>query len=104
MSRSEDNDGVMPPGAALDALATAVERSLQRVTRLRQRAESAESRRDEVEALLAKMADGTANPADMQTRLQMLEKENADLHRRIEEGRQGVDRLLAKIRFLEEQR
>ncbi len=94
----------MPPGAALDALSTAVERSLQRMSRLRQRAEAAEARRDEVEALLAKMADGTANPADMQTRLQALEKENADLHRRIDEGRQGVDRLLAKIRFLEEQR
>ena len=65
---------------------------------------AAEGRREELEGLLAKMADGSANPADMHTRLKALEHENADLSRRLDEGREGVDRLLAKIRFLEEQR
>ena len=50
------------------------------------------------------MADGSANPADMHTRLKSLEVENADLTRRLDDGREGVERLLAKIRFLEEQR
>jgi hypothetical protein len=38
------------------------------------------------------------------TRLQRLEEENADLRSRVERGRAGVDRLLAKVRFLENQR
>ncbi len=39
----------------------------------------------------------------MLTRLKRLEAENADLRSRLTRGRAGVDRLLAKIRFLENQ-
>ena len=104
MSRSDDSDSVTPPEVALDGLATAVERALERVSQLQTQLRSAESRRDELEGLLAKMADGSANPAEMHTRLKSLEVENADLSRRLDDGREGVERLLAKIRFLEEQR
>lgn len=104
MSRSDDRDDMPPPEVALDGLATAVERSLERIAQLEDRLGAAESRRDELEALLAKMADGSASPADMLTRLKHLESENADLGRRLEQGREGVERILAKIRFLEEQR
>jgi hypothetical protein len=93
-----------PPEAALDGLATAVERALERVSQMQDRLRVAEGRRDELEGLLAKMADGSANPAEMLTRLKSLEIENADLARRLDDGREGVERLLAKIRFLEEQR
>lgn len=93
-----------PPEVALDGLATAVEQSLERISQLRDRLGAAEQRRIELEGLLAKMADGSESPAEMLTRLQSLEAENADLRRRLDEGREGVDRLLAKIRFLEEQR
>lgn len=104
MSRSDDSDSMPPPEVALDGLATAVERALERVSQLQSQLRSAEGRRDELEGLLAKMADGSANPADMHTRLKSLEVENADLTRRLDDGREGVERLLAKIRFLEEQR
>ena len=40
----------------------------------------------------------------MLTRLDGLEEENQDLRGRLKRGRAGVDKLLAKIRFLEEQR
>ena len=36
--------------------------------------------------------------------LRSLEEENQDLRGRLEKGRQGVERLLARIRFLEGQR
>jgi len=39
----------------------------------------------------------------MLTRASMGEDENVDLHARLDQGREGVDRLLAKIRFLENQ-
>ena len=104
MSRSDNRDSMPPPEVALDGLATAVERSLERVSQLRDRLRAAEHRREELEGLLAKMADGSASPAEMLTRLKSLESENADLSRRLHEGREGVERLLAKIRFLEEQR
>jgi hypothetical protein len=39
----------------------------------------------------------------MVSRLRALEEENADLRSRIDQGREGVERLLAKIRFLENQ-
>lgn len=57
----------------------------------------------ELEAMLGQLRDGSLNPVAQQDRLHALEGENADLHRRIREGREGVDRLLAKLRFLEEQ-
>ena len=104
MSRSDNRDSTPPPEVALDGLATAVERALERVSQLGGRLRAAERRREELEGLLAKMADGSASPADMLTRLNSLENENADLSRRLDEGREGVERLLAKIRFLEEQR
>ena len=37
------------------------------------------------------------------SRLKGLEQENADLRARLERGRDGVDRMLARIRFLENQ-
>jgi hypothetical protein len=39
----------------------------------------------------------------MLTRLEKLESENQDLLFRVEKGKEGVERLLARIRFLEEQ-
>ena len=37
------------------------------------------------------------------TRIRTLEEENADLRARLERGRDGVDRMIARIRFLENQ-
>jgi len=37
------------------------------------------------------------------TRLKRLEDENAELRDRLEAGREGVERMIARIRFLENQ-
>ena len=55
-----------------------------------------------LEAEDARDAAGDEGEADrILTRLHTLEEENGDMRHRLEQGREGVDRLLAKIRFLE---
>jgi chromosome segregation ATPase len=58
----------------------------------------------ELEALLDRMRKGKADPVELQSRLSRMESENRELKGRIEEGREGIDRLLSRLRFLENQR
>ncbi|MEX1258496.1 MAG: hypothetical protein WEG36_12835 [Gemmatimonadota bacterium] len=58
----------------------------------------------ELEALLDRMRKGKADPVELQNRLSRMESENRELEGRIEEGRDGIDRLLSRLRFLESQR
>lgn len=105
MSTSEDkgNDG---PGdrAALQALEGAVGRLLDRVRTLAAAEEKADARRAEVEELLRRITSGDESPASMHVRMRELEVENADLKDRLTRGRETVERLLARIRYLEDQR
>ena len=84
-------------------LEDAVERAVGELARLRGEAEESERRRGELETLLEVFRVGDENPADMKARLNRLEAENRDLHERIGRGREAVERLLARIRFLEDQ-
>ena len=95
-----------PDGAERQALARvegAVTRLLETVDGLRARTTRAEARVAEVETLLRRFTRGDADPASLERRVRELGEENAELRRRLEEGREGVDRLLARIRFIEEQ-
>lgn len=93
-----------PDRVALQNLDGAVGAVLAELGRLRERLAEREARVREVESLLAEMSAGEESPARMRRRLDHLEAENAELRLRLDEGREGVERLLAKIRFLEEQR
>ncbi len=53
---------------------------------------------------MRRVAKSPADAGDLLTRLKRLEDENFDLRERIERGREGVERLLARVRFLENQR
>jgi chromosome segregation ATPase len=88
----------------LAALEGAVQALLSRVAEAEASRAEAQARRDEVEGLLREMSEGDADPAEMAKRLEALEAENEELRHRIDEGLAGVDRLLARIRFLENQR
>ena len=48
------------------------------------------------------MSEGDENPARMAQRLKLLDQENGDLKRRIEAGREIAQRLLARVRYLED--
>jgi predicted nuclease with TOPRIM domain len=87
----------------LDALEDAVGDVLDRVTWLHERVALSREKSEELEELLRRFTSHEVDPGEIVGRLRHLEEENNDLRNRIEQGRAGVDRLLAKIRFLEGQ-
>jgi predicted nuclease with TOPRIM domain len=99
-----DDDGRQPERIAFKELEGLVTNALDRLSELRARAESAEGKNLELSELLRRFTQDEGEAGRFLTRLRSLEAENADLRGRLEKGREGVERLLAKIRFLEEQR
>jgi chromosome segregation ATPase len=81
-----------------------VARALDELAELRRQADESQLRCGELETLLDSFRSGDENPADMKARLNRLEAENRDLHERIGRGREAVERLIARIRFLENQK
>jgi predicted RNase H-like nuclease (RuvC/YqgF family) len=104
MSDSEEAKADATDRQALARLESSVTRILEEAARLRSRAREAEDRVTDLEALLRRFTKGEVDPASLQRRLVHLESENQDLRERIEEGRAGVERLLSRIRFLQDQR
>ncbi len=100
MSKPADNGG--PPEAlAFDALERAVTQALEHLEAMEERIAATEARNVELGEVVRRF---TADPGEADrilSRLGELEEENEDLKRRLTEGREGVDRILAKIRFLE---
>ncbi len=104
MSNSEAPRADAMDRQALQRLEGAVGRLLSEVVQLRARARKSEARVRDVEALLRRFTTGEEDAMRLQDRLAALSDENRELRNRMEEGREGVERLLARIRFLEEQR
>ncbi|MBW3535219.1 MAG: hypothetical protein KY453_08405 [Gemmatimonadetes bacterium] len=102
MSSREDSAGAEQ--SAFRALDAAVGRTLGELERLRSELAASRKRRAELADLLEGFGKGDRDPVEMAARLDVLEKENADLRERVARGREGVERLLARIRFLEDQR
>ena len=86
------------------ALDEAIVRALDELKSLRQRALDAEGRRAELEELLKSFESGEETAGGMRRRLTHLEKENHDLRSRVGQGRETVERMLARIGFLEDQK
>lgn len=84
------------------ALSQAVTRALARIRELEGELKRTRARRDEVEALLQRMTAGEENPAHMAQRLKKLDRENGELRSRLGSGREIADRLLARVRYLQE--
>ena len=91
------------PDRAVERLEIAVTAALARVEVLEGEVVRMNEQGEELEGLLKGVTSGEAGPREMIAKLHILEEENRDLRRRLEEGREGVDRLLAQVRFLEEQ-
>ena len=102
MSKSGDNGG-QPEQEAFAALEGAVGLALDRLAHMTRRAEEAETKSAELGELVKRFTGDEAEAGRFLTRLKRLEEENTDLSGRLEQGRAGVERLLAKIRFLENQ-
>lgn len=104
MSKPEDKtSGRSWDQEAFDRLEAAVEAALARVEALRSELRTSKEKATEMEALLRKFTGGEEDPSSLLSRLQRLEDENGVLTERLRKGRDGVQRILARIRFLEEQ-
>jgi predicted RNase H-like nuclease (RuvC/YqgF family) len=103
MSRSEDSAG-NPTQDPLLGLEHAVGRALHRIRDLESRLGEAERRAAELDHVLLDVSGGEQRPTVLLDRVNALEAENEELRGRLARGREGVERLLARIRFLEAQR
>jgi hypothetical protein len=93
-----------PARTALKELDSAVNRVLEEYSGLAARVRDTEGRTRDVEELLRRFTKGDIDVGGLQETLARLEEENQDLRQRVAEGRAGVQRILDRIRFLEEHR
>ena len=98
------SESVHDPQAALEALQSSVRRVLDELARLRREVAARERRLSEAEAVLRQVGEGQGDPVEMQRQIGLLQAENQQLRARLQEGRDGVDRLLSRVRFLEERK
>lgn len=89
---------------ALGELERSVNAVLDELSRLRRETVEQQRRLAEARDLVRGLEQGDVDALDLTERIGRMEAENTDLRRRIEEGREGVERLLARVRFAEEQR
>ena len=100
-SKQRTSKGVAP-GKAVARLEKAVTAALARVELLEGEVVRMNAQGEELEDLLEGVSSGEGGPREMIAKLHILEEENRDLRRRLVEGLEGVDRLLSKVKFLEE--
>lgn len=103
MSKPADN-GERPETEALAALEGAVTKAVDQLTHMTRKVEEAEAKSAELEEVVKRFTGDVGEASRLLSRLQRLEDENLDLRERLHQGRDGVERLLAKVRFLENQR
>lgn len=104
MSKPEHSSPVEPMEAqAWARLEEAVSGTLTRIVELRVHLQEAQLQGRNMQGLLRKFTGGEEDPSKLAVRLQELETANQDLLERLAKGRAGVERLLARVRFLEEQ-
>jgi len=102
VSKPEDS-GTADERAAFARLERAVGRLLDRLETTTMRAEEAEARAEELATLVQRFTGDESEADRLLTRLGHLEAENLELRSRLERGRDGVDRMIARIHFLENQ-
>jgi predicted nuclease with TOPRIM domain len=90
--------------AALRRLESAVGEALGVLADARRRARVAEEHNAELEEVVHRFTADEGEANLVLSRLRGLEEENADMKVRLARGREGVERLLARVKFLEGQR
>lgn len=97
------DSGDRPEDAAFERLERAVEVLVERLEAERLKAETLETKNGELARLVQRFTGNEAEAGELMTRLKGLEGENAELRGRLEAGRAGVERMIARIKFLENQ-
>ncbi len=104
MSNSDSEKEAVSPDVAIARLEEAITTVLEEVHRLRGELSRMDAQGQELEGLLRGVTSGEEGPREMVDRLHVLDEENRDLRARMKLGREGIEKLLKRIRFLEEQR
>ena len=90
--------------AAFIELERIVDAALRHLGEVTRRAEMAEARNAEFESLIKRFAGDEGDAGQVLHRLAELEEDNENMRSRLEAGQVSVDKLIAKIRFMEEQK
>ena len=96
-----ESEGVSPD-QAVERLENAVSAALKQFQWLEDEVARMHAEGEALEGLLKGVTSGEEGPREMIEKLHVLEEENRDLRSRLDEGRAGVERLLARVKFLEE--
>ncbi|MFG1691712.1 hypothetical protein ACGF5M_06120 [Gemmatimonadota bacterium] len=103
MSNLGDDRGSHDDQKAFARLDEVVSQTVSRLEALRTRVEEVQAREADMRGLLGQFTSGELDPAEIMGHVRTLEEENEMLRRRLRDGKEAVERLLARIRFLEEQ-
>ena len=95
------SDGVSPE-QAVKRLENAVNAALKQVESLQGDVVRMQTQGEALEGLLKGVTSGEEGPRELIEKIHIIEEENRDLRGRLDEGRAGVERLLARVKFLEE--
>ena len=95
------SDGVSPE-QAVKRLENAVNAALKQVESLQGDVVRMQTQGEALEGLLKGVTSGEEGPRELIEKIHIIEEENRDLRSRLDEGRAGVERLLARVKFLEE--
>lgn len=90
-----------PRPEAWDRLELAVRRLMDEFVTEQTRARAAESRVAELEAALSAIAGDGPDPIELERRIEELEAENHALRDRLGKARAEIERIMARLRFLE---
>ena len=100
MSKPADNEG-HPDEDGFTVLEEAVDQAIGQLSAMSERIGVVETKNSELTKLVEQLDGDELEAGRIVTQAKQLENENADLRDRLGQGREAVDRLLAKIRFLE---
>jgi predicted RNase H-like nuclease (RuvC/YqgF family) len=106
VSSSVSKKKISPDGLstdqAVERLEGAVTAALDQIERLKGEVARMQTQGEALEGLLKGVTSGEEGPREMIDKLHILEEENHDLRDRLDQGRAGVDRILTRVKFLEE--
>ena len=103
MSDTEKKRTDAPERQALSRLEAVAERLLEERAAVADQAREAEDRVKELKTLLSEFPEGKVDMVILEKAITRLRDQNAELKGRMAEGREGVERILSRIRFLENQ-
>ena len=103
MSDTEKKRTDAPEWQALSRLEAVAERLLEERAAVADQAREAEDRVRELKTLLSEFPEGNVDMVILEKAITRLRDQNTELKGRMAEGREGVERILSRIRFLENQ-